>query len=44
MAQFGISYNTWRKVIAGQPIRASLRERLLARIEALEAGGFGQAN
>lgn len=38
-ARFGISYNTWRKLIAGQPIRASLLNRLAARLETLEAQG-----
>ncbi len=32
MAQFGISYNTWRKVRAGQPVRNSLAERLENRL------------
>lgn len=31
-AQFGISYNTWRKLVAGSPIRASLGARLVQRI------------
>jgi hypothetical protein len=31
-AQFGISYNTWRKLIGGDPIRASVLERLQARL------------
>ena len=35
--RFGISYNSWRKLLAGQPIRPSLANRLKARIEALEA-------
>jgi hypothetical protein len=35
-ARFGISYNTWRKLIAGQPIRASLLSRLESRIQSLE--------
>jgi hypothetical protein len=35
--RFGISYNTWRKLMAGQPIRASLLSRLEARLESLEA-------
>ena len=35
--QFGISYNTWRKLIAGEPIRASLLSRLQARIDGLDA-------
>ncbi|HEX7855714.1 MAG TPA: hypothetical protein VF503_18675 [Sphingobium sp.] len=36
-ARFGISYNTWRKLIAGQPVRASLLTRLEARLDSLEA-------
>lgn len=36
-ARFGISYNTWRKLIAGMPVRASLLSRLEARLESLEA-------
>ncbi len=36
-ARFGISYNTWRKLIAGQPVRASLLNRLEARLDRLEA-------
>lgn len=39
-AQFGISYNTWRKVLAGEPIRASLLIRLEARVEKLETSQF----
>lgn len=35
-AQFGISYNTWRKLLAGEPVRASLAERLVSRIAELE--------
>ncbi|WP_088181897.1 hypothetical protein [Sphingobium sp. Z007] len=35
-ARFGISYNTWRKLLAGQPIRPSLADRLKGRIAALE--------
>lgn len=35
-ALFGISYNTWRKLIAGQPIRASLLSRLETRLQSLE--------
>lgn len=35
-ARFGISYNTWRKLIAGQPVRASLLSRLEARLDRLE--------
>ncbi|MET0361042.1 MAG: hypothetical protein ABW048_04725 [Sphingobium sp.] len=37
-ARFGISYNTWRKLIAGNPVRASLLHRLEARLQSLEAG------
>lgn len=36
-AQFGISYNTWRKLIEGRPVRASLLSRLEARVEGLSA-------
>ncbi|OAN56522.1 hypothetical protein [Sphingobium sp. TCM1] len=36
-ARFGISYNTWRKLLAGQPIRPSLADRLKLRIAALQA-------
>ena len=32
-AQFGISYNTWRKLNANMPIRASVAERLARRIQ-----------
>ncbi|CAN5190625.1 hypothetical protein BH10PSE12_BH10PSE12_33760 [soil metagenome] len=35
--RFGISYNTWRKLLAGRPIRTSLANRLKIRIAALEA-------
>ncbi|MET0362011.1 MAG: hypothetical protein ABW048_09710 [Sphingobium sp.] len=35
--RFGISYNTWRKLIAGQAVRASVLSRLEARMESLEA-------
>lgn len=34
-ARFGISYNTWRKLLAGQAIRPSLAGRLTERIAAL---------
>lgn len=34
--RFGISYNTWRKLIAGDPVRTSLAERLQQRIRLLE--------
>jgi len=33
MEQFGISYNTWRKVRAGDPIRASVADRLEQRFQ-----------
>jgi len=29
---FGISYNTWRRIDAGQAIRASVAERLIQRL------------
>ena len=32
MTSFGISYNTWRKVRAGQPIRRSVADRLEQRL------------
>ncbi|MET0240843.1 MAG: hypothetical protein ABW184_13215 [Sphingobium sp.] len=38
--RFGISYNTWRKLVAGQPVRSSLLSRLEARLERLEAQTF----
>lgn len=34
--RFGISYNTWRKLIAGDPVRTSLAARLQERIRQLE--------
>lgn len=37
--RFGISYNTWRKLIGGQPVRASLLTRLEERLSQLEAQG-----
>lgn len=33
MSRFGISYNTFRKIERGEPIRASVAHRLLERIE-----------
>lgn len=30
--EFGISYNTWRRIKAGQAIRASVAERLIRRL------------
>ncbi|HEX7871766.1 MAG TPA: hypothetical protein VF475_02570 [Sphingobium sp.] len=38
-ARFGISYNTWRKLMAGQPVRASLLSRLEARVALIEREG-----
>lgn len=32
MRDFGISYNTWRKVRTGSPIRRSVAERLERRV------------
>jgi len=32
MQQFGISDNSWRKLQAGQPLRQSVTERLIARV------------
>lgn len=37
--RFGISYNSWRKIMAGQPVRISLAKRLAARISILENEG-----
>lgn len=34
-ARFGISYNSWRKIMAGGPIRASLAIRLEAKVRQL---------
>jgi len=34
-AQFGISYNTWRKLEAGLPVRPSLAARLQDRVGSL---------
>lgn len=31
-ACFGISYNTWRRVMEMQPIRSSIAERLIHRV------------
>lgn len=30
--RFGISYNTWRKLIAGHPVRRSLAQRITERV------------
>lgn len=32
MSRFGISYNTFRKIISGQPIRCSVADRLEKRL------------
>ncbi|MBG6120489.1 MULTISPECIES: hypothetical protein [unclassified Sphingobium] len=32
MMQYGISYNTWRKIRAGDPVRKSVAERLEQRV------------
>ncbi len=40
-AQFGISYNSWCKIMTGQPIRASLADRLEQRIRHLEMPEVG---
>jgi hypothetical protein len=32
MDRFGISYNTWRKVRAGEPVRSSVADRLEQRV------------
>lgn len=33
--RFGISYNTWRKLIAGLPVRQSLAQRLTQRVRTI---------
>ena len=43
-ARFGISYNTWRKIAAGQGVRPSVADRLLARLSRLDAGIRRAAN
>ncbi|MFT3964953.1 MAG: hypothetical protein QM690_03595 [Sphingobium sp.] len=35
--KLGISYNTWRKMMAGEPVRRSLLERLEDRVRRLDA-------
>ena len=35
--QFGISYNTWRKIDRGEPIRDSLAQRIMARVQTYSA-------
>lgn len=37
MTSYGISYNTWRKIAAGDPIRRSVADRLERRLR----GGGG---
>lgn len=34
--RFGISYNTWRRLISGRPVRASLLSRLEMRLDLIE--------
>lgn len=34
--RFGISYNTWRKLIAGGPVRSSLAVRLQQRLQQID--------
>ncbi|HEX7852797.1 MAG TPA: hypothetical protein VF503_03790 [Sphingobium sp.] len=43
-ARFGISYNTWRKLIAGEPVRASLLSRLEERVARIEQENGGEAH
>jgi len=43
-ARFGISYNTWRKIAAGQGVRPSVADRLLARLSMLDVCGGRPAN
>lgn len=35
---FGISYNTWRKIMRGEPVRFSLADRLENRVAAKSNG------
>jgi hypothetical protein len=39
MSRFGISYNTWTKIRAGEPLRASLAGRLTERVRSLDESG-----
>ncbi|OYW48142.1 MAG: hypothetical protein B7Y36_16335 [Novosphingobium sp. 28-62-57] len=32
--RFGISYNTWRRIVADKPLRRSVAQRLISRIGA----------
>lgn len=34
-SRFGISYNSWRKILAGKPVRASLAARVEAKVRLL---------
>lgn len=43
-ARFGISYNTWRKIAAGQGVRPSVADRLLTRLSHLNPGIRQAAN
>lgn len=43
-ARFGISYNTWRKIAAGEGVRASVADRLMARLSNLDAAVRPAAN
>ena len=42
-AQFGISYNTWRKIAANLPIRASLADRIERRLAICHPDPAGRA-
>ncbi|WP_311270354.1 hypothetical protein [Sphingobium sp. WCS2017Hpa-17] len=35
--RFGISYNTWRKLVAGRAVRHSLAQRLTERVAVIAA-------
>lgn len=39
--RFGISYNTWRRLMSGQPVRASLLSRLENRLDSIEQRSQG---
>ncbi|PJG46614.1 hypothetical protein CAF53_20960 [Sphingobium sp. LB126] len=34
--RFGISYNSWRKIMEGRPVRPSLADRLIKRIQSID--------
>lgn len=40
--QFGISYNTWRRIESGAPIRQSLALRLIAKTADARAEALGR--